>query len=72
MNVKVDEVDEAYIALIKAVNKNYTYLTKKEKDNLINSIGTLIAENCERNDKRKRQYKRENTKRLFKGKVTRF
>lgn len=72
MNVKVDEVDEAYIALIKAVNKNYTYLTKKEKDNLINSIGILITENCERNDKRRRQYNRENNKRLFKGKVARF
>ena len=73
MNVKIDEVDEAYIAFIKAVNKNYTYLTNKEKDKLINSVGTLVTECCEINDKRKeKDQKRSIGKRLFKGKATRF
>lgn len=73
MNVKIDEVDEAYVAFIKAVNNNYTYLTSKEKDNLINSVGTLITECCEKNDQRKeKQQKRSIGKRLLKGKVTRF
>ncbi len=72
MNIKIDEVDKAYVALIKAVNYEYTYLSVKEKNNLINEIGTLLTQSSDKNDQRRERVERKaGIKRLFKGKVTR-